>query len=249
MPNYLVFRLFGPFAAWGDIAIGERRHVFPQPTKSAALGLVAGALGLLRTDDHQLAALHEGYGFASLVESPGVLLTDFHTAQTPPASAVRRAKGFRSRREELAIPRSQLETILSYRDYQMDALAIVCLWPLEAAPHSLDRLREALRRPIFIPYLGRRSCSPSLPFAPTIVDAASPTAALCDTRFPDDALFALIEQQPVRSFYFEGDIPDDVSVLETVRRRDVARSRVQWQFAERAEHHAVEERPDVSQQD
>ncbi|HVT43423.1 MAG TPA: type I-E CRISPR-associated protein Cas5/CasD [Thermoanaerobaculia bacterium] len=249
MPSYLVFRLFGPMAAWGDIAIGERRHVFPQPTKSAILGLVAGALGLRRTDDEQLRALHGGYGFASRVDSPGLLLTDFHTAQTPPESAVRRAKGFRTRQDELSIRRSDLETILSYRDYQTDALAVACLWGGDNAPYSLEQLADALRRPAFAPYLGRRSCSPSIPFAPQIVEETSPTAALRIVTFPDDELLNGVVGDRTRSYYWEGDIPSDMQALQTIRRRDIARSRTQWQFAERAEHHALEERPNVSEQD
>ena len=249
MPRYLMFRLFGPFTAWGDIAVGERRHIFPQPTKSAVLGLIAGAVGLRRTDEEPLTALHAGYGFASRVDAPGLLLTDFHTAQTPPESAVKRGKGFRTRRDELSIGRSDLETILSYRDYHMDALAVVCLWSLAAAPYSLERLDDALRRPFFAPYLGRRSCSASLPFSPQIVDAGSPVAALRSATFPDDDLFQGLVGDGTRSFYWEGEIPDDVRALQTVRRRDVARSRIQWHFAERAEHHAVEEKPNVPQQD
>jgi CRISPR system Cascade subunit CasD len=249
MPTYLLFRLFGPAAAWGDIAVGERRHVFSQPTKSAILGLVAGALGLRRTDDEKLAALHSGYGFASRVDAPGLLMTDFHTAQMPPESAVRRAKGFSTRRDELSLRREVLETVLSYRDYHTDALAIVCLWPTEGAPYPLERLAEALRRPVFAPYLGRRSCSPSLPFAPQIHDASSPTAALRNARFPDDDLLSVIATSPTRSYYWEGDLPGDIGALQTFRRRDVARSRTQWQFAERGEHHGVEERSHVPEQD
>ena len=249
MPSYLLFRLFGPMAAWGDIAVGERRHVFPQPTKSAILGLVAGALGLRRTDEEQLAAFHDGYGFASRVDSPGLLLTDFHTAQTPPESAVRRARGFRTRRDELSIRRSDLETILSFRDYHTDALAVACLWPLESAPYSLDQLADALRRPVFTPYLGRRSCSPSLPFTPRVVEASSATAALRNATFPDDELLDLIVSDRACSYYWEGEIPSDLEPLQTIRRRDLARSRIQWQFAERTEHHAVEDKPNVPQQD
>lgn len=249
MGSYLLFRLFGPMAAWGDIAVGERRHVFPQPTKSAILGLIAGSIGLRRTDEGQLAALHAGYGFASRVDAPGRLLTDFHTAQMPPASAVKRANGFRTRREELSIRRSELETVLSYRDYHADALAIACVWPLEKAPYSLDQLADALRRPVFAPYLGRRSCSPALPFSPYIAEANSPTEALRKATFPDDNVLDRIATGGTRSYYWEGESADDMKPLQTLRRRDVARSRIQWQFAERSEHHAVEERSNVPEQD
>lgn len=245
MPSYLLFQLFGPMAAWGDIAIGERRHVFSQPTKSAILGLVAGSLGLRRTDEEKLSALHDGYGFASRVDSTGVLLTDFHTAQTPPT---RRGRTFQTRRDELAGRRSDLETILSYRDYHTDSLAVVCLWPLESAPYPIEQLALSLRKPVFAPYLGRRSCSPSLPFGPRIVEAPTSIDALRGAVFPNDGALKGIAEIG-RSYYWEGDQGGDLKPLQTLRRRDVARSRIQWQFAERSEHHAVEEDAHVSEQD
>jgi CRISPR-associated protein Cas5/CasD, subtype I-E/ECOLI len=246
MKRYLLFRLFGPMTAWGDIAVGERRHVFPQPTKSAILGLVAGALGLRRTDAEELASLHGSYGFASRVDGPGILLTDFHTIQSPPEQRGRR---YLTRREELAIPRDKLDTMLSYRDYQMDGLAVACIWAFDVAPYSLEQLMESLRRPVFAPYLGRRSCSPSLPFAPKIVEAESPTAALRTATFPEDDLLRDLISSRTRSYYWEGDSASDMKMLQTFRRRDAARSRVQWQFADRAEHHAVEDVSNVPEQD
>ncbi|MEO8379267.1 MAG: type I-E CRISPR-associated protein Cas5/CasD [Acidobacteriota bacterium] len=245
MASYLLFQLFGPMAAWGDIAIGERRHVFSQPTKSAILGLVAGALGLRRTDQEKLSALHGGYGFASRVDSAGILLTDFHTAQTPPT---RRGITFRTRRDELAGRRSDLETILSYRDYHTDSFSVACLWALHDAPYPIEHLALALRRPVFAPYLGRRSCSPSLPLDPRLVEAPNPIDALRGAAFPDDgALRGMVDS--ARSYYWEGDQGSALKPLQTLRRRDVARSRIQWQFSERSEHHAVEEDAHVSQQD
>ena len=32
--NYLVFRLYGPMASWGEIAVGENRHSARYPGKS-----------------------------------------------------------------------------------------------------------------------------------------------------------------------------------------------------------------------
>jgi CRISPR system Cascade subunit CasD len=38
MRDYLLFRLYGPLAAWGDIAVGEYRPSFAHPSKSAIIG-------------------------------------------------------------------------------------------------------------------------------------------------------------------------------------------------------------------
>lgn len=247
MTDYLLFRIFGPMVAWGDVAVGERRHVFAQPTRSAVIGIVGAALGIRREEDGALEALHGGYGFATRLDAPGLLLTDFHTAQVPPASATRKAGGFLTRREELALRRHELETVLSYRDYHVDAYAIACLWAMPGAPHSLQHLLDALRRPRFAPYLGRRSCTPSLPFAPVIVKADGPVAALRAAAFPDDDVLPVASTRQ-RSYFWEGEDSDTPS-MQTFVRRDLARSRVQWQFADRTEHHLAEEVPDVSEQD
>jgi len=242
MPNFLLFRLFGPFAAWGDIAVGERRHVFSQPSKSGVLGLVGGALGLDRADESLLAALHSSYGFASFVETSGALLTDFHTAQTPPGGSGKKRKRYPSRRDELSIPHDELKTILSYRDYRTDALAIACLWPFASPMWTLDQLAEALRRPVFSPYLGRRSCPPALPFAPQICAAASPTEALRSAEFPDGEFLEPIRRSDSSRLYFWEGENGGLTPLQSNVRRDSARSRSSWQFGERIEHQAFERR-------
>jgi CRISPR system Cascade subunit CasD len=50
MMEYLLFRLYGPLASWGEIAVGESRHTATYPGKSALLGLLAAALGIRRDD-------------------------------------------------------------------------------------------------------------------------------------------------------------------------------------------------------
>jgi CRISPR system Cascade subunit CasD len=36
--DVLVFRLYGPMASWGEIAVGESRHTANYPGKSAIIG-------------------------------------------------------------------------------------------------------------------------------------------------------------------------------------------------------------------
>jgi CRISPR-associated Cas5-like protein len=37
--DYLLFRLYGPMASWGEIAVGEIRHTASYPGKSAIIVL------------------------------------------------------------------------------------------------------------------------------------------------------------------------------------------------------------------
>ena len=101
-------------------------------------------------------------GLPLLCHAPGRLLADYHTTQVPPTKGKRR---FATRAEELAAP--DLNTILSRRDYRSGAWHLAALWARVAAPRwTLEELAEAMRRPGFVPYLGRKSCPLGLPLAP-----------------------------------------------------------------------------------
>src|SRR6185295_12377864 len=64
MPSFLVFRLYGPLASWGEVAVGEVRPSNLHPTRSALLGLLGAALGLRRSDEAALADLARTVRFA-----------------------------------------------------------------------------------------------------------------------------------------------------------------------------------------
>src|SRR5919106_1412802 len=166
--DYLVFRLYGPMCSWGDIAVGEVRPSTVHPSKSAILGLIAAAIGIKRPDtvgdenertalEEAHSALVQGYGFAVRVDAPGVPLVDYHTAQVPSSGTGRNRRQFATRRDELlAVPRAELNTILSRRDYRVDALYTVTLWARPGAPHALDEFAARLHAPVYALYLGRK---------------------------------------------------------------------------------------------
>ncbi|MEW6220901.1 MAG: type I-E CRISPR-associated protein Cas5/CasD [Thermodesulfobacteriota bacterium] len=152
MTDYLIFRLYGPMASWGEIAVGEVRPSATHPSKSAVLGLVAAALRLDRDQEEMHQRLADAYGFAVRVDCMGVPLVDYHTAQVPPSGSGRNRRTCATRREELTtLPRHKLSTILSRRDYRMDALAVVALWTrIVAPPYALAAIRDALERPGYV---------------------------------------------------------------------------------------------------
>lgn len=250
MTAYLLFRLHGPMAAWGDVAVGERRVAGPMPSRSAVLGLVAGALRYTREQADELGALDEGVGFASRLDAEGELMVDYHTAQTAPAKLFARTTPPATRREQLAFSRDELSTILSWRDYRCDAMAMACLWKRrdDLGP-SLEQIAAALRRPGFVPYLGRKACPTALPLAPRIVEAEHPVLALEQGPPPEEVAFFAANRELARARAQmlskkvrygwegtdEGDAKAGVAPLARMRRRDAPRSRVRWQFGEREE--------------
>ena len=168
MREFLVFRLYGPLASWGDIAVGEQRPTTPHPSKSAILGLVAAALGIRRDEEDRQQALAEGYGYAVRVDASGVLLRDYHTTQIPDSTS--RLKHLLTRRDETR-DRQNLYTVLSTRDYRCEGLYTICLWLQDKIAPSLEEIAAALRTPHFPLYLGRKSCPLALPVHPRCVQA------------------------------------------------------------------------------
>lgn len=132
----LLIRLAGPMQAWGASSRFTRRETRREPTKSGVVGLLAAARGMRRTDElEELAQL----SFGVRVDQPGSLIRDFQVA--------------RSLDGKKSMP-------LSYRYYLGDAVFVAAV---EGDDALVDGLSEALRRPTFPLYLGRRSCPPSLP--------------------------------------------------------------------------------------
>ncbi|NLH82473.1 MAG: type I-E CRISPR-associated protein Cas5/CasD [Phyllobacteriaceae bacterium] len=170
MAHVVVFRLEAPIAAFGDLAIGERRTSDRRPAASAVLGMLAAALGIGRDDPRQ-ADLAAAWRIVTRVDALGAPLADFHTAQAPPR---RRGRGFATRADELADP-LDLATIVSRRDYWTDAAFTVLLWPADGLGDRVtaETLVAALTRPVWALYVGRRACPPSRPLAPRAIDAAT----------------------------------------------------------------------------
>lgn len=222
---YLVFRLEGGMASWGDIAPGETRPTSSVPSRSALLGLMGAALGVRRTDYGQRRSLSQAIGFAVRLDRPGSFVSDYHTTQVPPARS--RQADPRSRRE--ALSRDALNTILSRRDYHCTVGYSVVVWGEES---RLSALREALLRPHFVLYLGRKSCPLSAPVRPelvstqTVVDALQRYDAAVGTASPGARLYWESPPEGVRV---------GVDVESETERRDEPVMIPGWQFRSRRE--------------
>lgn len=234
MTPFLVFRLEAPLAAMGELAVGERRYGSDRPAKSAVLGLVAAGLGIERADEVAHRALADGYRMAVRVDRPGRLLTDYHTVQVPPA---RKGKRWATRRQELAEP--ELETILSYRDYRSDVCHTIVIWANAAAPHTLERLAEALKQPHFMLYFGRKACPLGRPPTPKVVATATVDQALQHFDTTDPLPDGRREGPDPAPLYGDLELADLLAEVPNqqriVQRRDVVSNRDRWQFTTRDE--------------
>ncbi|MBF0095045.1 MAG: type I-E CRISPR-associated protein Cas5/CasD [Alphaproteobacteria bacterium] len=239
--DFLLFRLAGPMAAWGDIAVGERRGSWDIPSKSAVIGLLAAGLGLDRRDTEAHAVLDRGLGFGVRQDAPGRPLRDYHTAQAPKA---RKNARWGTRRDELAA--DDLNTVLSDRIYRIESAATVAVWARNAASApSPDTLENAVRRPHFALYLGRKACPLSRPPRPRIVRERGLIAALDAYDGAEyEADLALnswrglrppVQPRPVWFEVAAGLEAEEAEALERRYRRDGLMNRALWQFADRLE--------------
>ena len=239
MREYLIFRMYGMMASWGDIAVGEFRPTFDRPSKSAIMGMISAALGIRRDEEERLRELAAGYLMALRIDAPGTLLRDYHTAQVPASGKGRKKTVFPTRKAELSVPKDDLNTVLSSRDYRCDALYTVCLWSSTASPpYSLATLKEHLDKPVFGLYLGRKSCPLSLPLEAHVVPADTISGAFSSAHFKGAAFLNRLESAKDVRVFWEGDDAGFDSV-HTVQRRDEPLSRKRWQFGNRTEHYAM----------
>ncbi len=235
MRDYLVFRLYGPLAAWGDIPGCEYRPSYAHPSKSAIIGLLAAALGIRRDEDERQHRLSEACHFAVRVDSAGRLLRDYHTTQVPP-----RKRGIKHRTRLSELAGDGLYTILSTRDYYCDAAYTVVLRLRDDAECTIEQLANALLKPAFVLYLGRKSCPLALPLRPSIIEATTLKDALDKAPSHAEELAELSQPGEYADIFWEDGEDSGYEAKHAIYRRDVPGSRNprRWQFTNRREHYA-----------
>ncbi|EDY43247.1 type I-E CRISPR-associated protein Cas5/CasD [Streptomyces sp. SPB074] len=154
----LLMHLAGPLQSWGERSrFPSQRDTGVTPTRSALIGLFAAALGRGRDDaltgpnpdtDGDLRTL----SFLVRTDRPGTRLRDFHTVGggLPRTKTVVTAEG---------TYRKGANALVTTRHYLQDAAFTVAVTATDTA--LLERCDEALRRPRWPLYLGRRSCPPT----------------------------------------------------------------------------------------
>jgi CRISPR system Cascade subunit CasD len=251
--DILVFRLYGPMASWGEIALGESRHTASYPGKSAIIGMLGAALGIARDEEEKQQQLQQGYALAVELLTAGHLLRDYHTTQVPDSVG---KFTYRTRRDELILGKERLGTILSSREYRTDALALVAVRALADAPFTLAEIQAALLQPKYHLYLGRKSCPLAAPLHPQLItDQTNYFAAfktyqhkpMLPTSIASDGTLAKRDYDWLgrpndRHYYWEGQPEDFSDTLDLTRRQtrtrhDLPLSRKRWQFMPRQEHY------------
>lgn len=169
MPSFLMLRLDGVMQAWGDHTYEDYRPTVGFPTRSGLLGLLGACIGIDWDDHARLQALDQSVWFTVRAEdraanSRAEKLTDFHTVW--PARKVDIGK-------ESDFP------VVSRREYLCDAIFTVAVESTgPQASFDLDEIERSVRRPVFTPSLGRRSCPLSRPLIGQRIEAETALHAL-----------------------------------------------------------------------
>lgn len=227
MDDYLIFQLYASLASWGAQAVGQERPTDDHPSRSALLGLIAASLGIHRDDEEKQLELSNACRFGIKLLASGLVMRDFHTIQTPPAT--KKQKHLQTRRDELNEPK--LGTILSYRSYYQDSVSVVAVTS-DSSRYGAQQIADALLKPFFHLYLGRKSCPPALPLNPKIVSADNLKSALDDYDVYQLDEFLNLETP---RYYWEEGVNAGMNHDFRTPRYGQPISRQRWQFAPRDE--------------
>jgi CRISPR system Cascade subunit CasD len=145
MKRTLLLRLAGPMQSWGTQSRFSIRDTGLEPSKSGVFGLLCAALGAPRDDEATLKRLRESLVMGVRVDREGIMKKDFHTAKD-----VAKASGSGTK-----------ETEPSDRWYLADADFLIALESEDEV--FLRTLNDAMARPVWQIFLGRKSFVPSQP--------------------------------------------------------------------------------------
>lgn len=151
MAKFLILRVDGVMQGWGGHTYEDWRPTELFPTRSGLLGLLGACLGIDRQDIAKLNGLSASVRFTvradyrvDIAGKPlnSLRLCDYHTIKD-----ARKVDGTENK-----------NPVQSYRWYLFDAPFTVAVEEIPGALISLDSIAEKIRKPVYTPFLGRRSC-------------------------------------------------------------------------------------------
>jgi len=201
MQDYLIIKLQGAMQAWGGHTYEDYRPSLIFPTRSGIVGLLGACLGIEREDIHSLKTLNESFYQKLTVRADKRKIDRRQTSQV----------GDRQRSEEKFVSMQKItdfhtvqharkvdgkprpEAIVSRREYLCDAEFTLALAFLEHAGYDLERVKQAIQKPVYTPFLGRRSCPIQRPLYEAVVNAENAQDALSKIEPYHGTLYSEIE--------------------------------------------------------
>lgn len=185
--NTLFLRLEGPLQAWGhNEAKFAIRRVHDAPTKSGIIGLLCSSLGKTRAEATDfIQSTLQIFKLGVRIDRKAVRFWDFQTVGA--LMKLRNAEG-----------KPKDGPILSRKEYLCDASFLVAV---QCEPALIAEFEKALKNPVWVPFLGRKCCSPSRP----ILELGS------TGDFPD--LLSALKSKPLQKRDKFDKFPDTIEFL------------------------------------
>lgn len=191
MQDYLIIKLQGVMQAWGGHTYEDYRPSLIFPTRSAIVGLLGACLGIEREDIQALKALNQSFQLTVRANKRKIVqrkstedkfvsmqkITDFHTVQQ-----ARKVDG-----------KPRPEAIVSRREYLCDAEFTLALAFVKDAGYYLEQVKQAIQKPVYTPFLGRRSCPIQSRLYEAVVNAENAQAALSQIEPYHGTLYSELE--------------------------------------------------------
>lgn len=207
--KHLVFNYTAPIMSCGSGAVQERT-TDDRPLKSAILGMVGAALGLIRSDPWHASA-DRTFGYGVIVLRAGHRFVDYQVVRTASAGRM-----FATRREEVEGAEHSNPTL---RHYLSHSYFIVALWQQPKGPGAeMEVIQRALDEPTFEIFAGRKTCTFWLPLAPMICDVESLAEAVRTFKPRLDP--ALYEERKDYRAYWDDHPKSGVSAQNMLERKD-----------------------------
>ena len=226
----LVFRIKSQIASFGRLSVGEKRLTENSPTKSQILGLINGCMGNNKESfdffNFDLASKKIDYNKNKMTS-----LKDHHTIVNLQKSGFKKIKGAITRKNMLEV-KNDLNTTLSDRYYYENVDFLIAI---NVEDEKAEIIKNALIKPEYAPYIGRKCCVLSEPFAPEIINA--------------DDVFELFKEYekkygiaPINNAV-RCDSYFNIEKYSKVKRekRDVKENIQLWQFSKRNEYEMIGE--------
>lgn len=175
MPRYLIIKLDGPMQAWGGHTYEDFRpsHLFP--TRSGLLGLIGACLGLDRQDTAGQSRLADSLDFTVRADRVAKCAAHDFTPQKRPL----KLPDFHTVMNARKVDGSKNEfPVVSRREYLFDAVFTVAVGVRPESEVTIEQLSNAVKRPMYTPSLGRRSCPLTRPLFESTLEATDGRDAL-----------------------------------------------------------------------
>jgi CRISPR system Cascade subunit CasD len=176
MPKYLVLQLRGVMQSWGTHTYEDFRPSSIFPTRSALIGLLGACMGIERDDIESRERLHQTLSISIVSVNPQKIrkVEDFHTV--------------RDARKVDGKPRK--DAIISKREYLCDANFLLFVSVKNGIEFSLAEIENAVKKPVFTPFLGRKSCPITEPLFKQYIETTSITDAIKEITREANILYA-----------------------------------------------------------